>query len=442
MRGSSECLNWQVSRILGGMAAVLFLFVVAIPPPSALANRATNVVLFIGDGMGFEHVKAARYYKGAPLCFETWPSTGSVDTASASSPTPSDSAAGATAIATGCRVSNSVISTSIPGNSKALTTVLEYLKAKGKRTGLVTTDFMSEATPAAFGAHTENRYNSDAITNDYLTGSRPNILYGGGGMTAKAASNAGYRVVTTLAGMQAIDTATATNISGQFSTGRLPYELGETWTTEPHIWQMTSNAIEVLRHGQSGFFLMVEGANIDEASHFSQTGAMIHEVLAFENAVRTAQEWALERGDTLIVVTADHETGGLVVTSDNGISNTPGVSWTSPGTHTSTNVGIWAWGAGAGYAGGQTANTNTHMAMLNSTLLKSTCAGAFTTATNPATIWQAVSGDVYRVESAAQLCTPAWSPVCVVTASATSITIADTNAVPFTSRFYRIISLP
>jgi alkaline phosphatase len=404
------------------------------------AERATNVIIFIGDGMGFEHVKAGRYYKGSPLCFETWPYTGSVSTASADSQV-TDSAAGATAIATGMRVNNGVISLQIPGKSNELQTVLEYFKAKGKRTGLVTTDLITGATPAAFGAHTTNRSDSVGITNDYLHQTHPNILYGGAGLSQDSAASAGYQVVTNRTTMLAINTSTATNISGQFGAGEIPYEYDGVGSL-PHLWEMTSNALAVLDNGSAGFFVMVEGAKIDKASHASDTNRMVLEVLAFDTAVKAAMTWATNRNDTLILVTADHETGGLIVTNNNGISNYPGVLWTAPGVHTATNIGLWAWGAGAERVGGQMANTNTCNVMLNSSLLRSYCSAWTTTPTNASTVWLTSSGDVFRVDYTARLDEPQWTTLNTVTASSTTVSITDTNIWSITNRFYRVISLP
>lgn len=431
-------LKLQGRRKARLLAAILIA--TAIFPVALHAGPATNIILFIGDGMGLEHVKAARYYKGSALCFETWPCTGSVNTASASS-TITDSAAGATAIATGTRVNNGVISLRIPGNSNELETVLEYFKAKGKRTGLVTTDYMVGATPATFGAHVTNRSDTVGITNDYLNQTRPNVLYGGGGLNTSTASSKGYQVVTNLAQMNAVNTSTATNVSGQFSAAELPYE--NAWVgTPPHLWQMTSNALAILGNGSAGFFLMVEGARIDHASHATNLQLMIGEALGLDAAVQKAYSWATNRNDTLILVTADHETGGLVVTNNNGAGNYPGVVWTSGGLHTATNIGLWAWGAGSDYVYAQMANTNTHNIIVNSSLLQPTCTNAALTSTNPTTVWQTSSGYVYRVEYTARLDQPQWTALNTVTSSASTVSIIDTNAASVTNRFYRLISLP
>ena len=420
------------------MAAALLLAPAAPAPAATLVDRATNLVVFIGDGMGLEHVAAARAYKGAPLCFEDFPEFAVVDTASASGVT--DSAAAATALATGTRVSNGVVSLAIPGDSGELRTVLEYFRDKGKRTGLVTTDVMTGATPAAFGAHVATRYDSAGITNDYLAQTRPNVLYGGGGIDAAAAAAAGYRFVTNAAELAALDPETATNVCGRFAAGLMPYEIDGVGAA-PHLWEMASNALAVLDNEPAGFFLMVENGGIDLASHANDAPRMVREVLAFDAAVQAARDWATNRTDVLILVTADHETCGLLVTADNGPGEDPDVEWTA-GWHTDVPVGCWAWGAGADYFAGDMANTNVHRAVVASALFQPWCAAAVDTPTNLTLTWQAASGDVFRVEYSEGLEAPDWQPLGVATAVSDTFTIIDESVVAATNRAYRAVALP
>src|SRR3989339_554510 len=159
-----------------------------------------NIIIFIGDGMGFEHVKAAGMFENGDantLLFESFPHNAKVTTYAANSDI-TDSGAAATAIATGHKVNRGVISMAYPGDERELETLLEYFKAKGKSTGLVSTAFITHATPAGFGAHSPSRDDYDNIADDYLSQTRPNILFGGGGngITKEAAEAAGYTVIT------------------------------------------------------------------------------------------------------------------------------------------------------------------------------------------------------------------------------------------------------
>ena len=145
-------------------------------------KRPTNVILFIGDGMGPEQVKAASHYAGGPLSFERLPYHGRAMTWPASNPLDvTDSAAAATAMATGMKVSNGVLSVAIPGDGRPLPTILEQFKQMGRSTGLVTTTYITHATPAAFAAHVASRDKHDLIAQDYLQRTRPDVMLGGGG---------------------------------------------------------------------------------------------------------------------------------------------------------------------------------------------------------------------------------------------------------------------
>jgi len=133
------------------------------------------------------------------------------------------------------------------GDGRDLRTILEWLRDKGKRTGLVTTAFMTDATPGAFGAHQASRGNTGGVAYDYLHRSRPNVLFGGGGsgMTPSAAAAAGYVVATDLDGLLAIDTGSTARASGQFGYGGFPYEFDGLGAL-PHLSQMTGVALHIL----------------------------------------------------------------------------------------------------------------------------------------------------------------------------------------------------
>ena len=321
-----------------------------------------NVIFFIGDGMGFEQVKAAGFYANGQegtLSFEYFPYQGQLTTYSADFEV-TDSAAAATAIATAQKVNNGVISVALPGQGQQLQTLLELFKDQGKITGLLTTTYISHATPAAFGAHEPSRGNYNEIVDDYLTQTRPNLLFGGtrtsaDAMTQARAASAGYTVVTDRASLQALDTDLYTNqsntfISGQFPgpSGHMPYEDTDAaeYDTLPHLAEMTAVALDILDNDPDGFFLMVEGGRIDHAGHSNNLQDNVSETIAFANAVQQAVNWAAGRTDTLIVIIADHETGGLTVLQNNTQGSFPTVSWSTTG-HTAVNVPLFAWGANA-----------------------------------------------------------------------------------------------
>ena len=342
----------------------LIAFSCALPNEVESSERPKNVILFIGDGMGFEQVKAGSYYltgEEGSLVFEAFPYTADVMTDSASILV-TDSAAAATAYATGIEVDNGVLSLQIPGDGGEIETLLELSVRLGKATGLVTTTYMTHATPAAFGAHEASRSNLDEIAVDYLYQTKPDVLFGGGGngLTVMAAEAAGYTVVTSADELSAYPIAELP-VSGQFGDTNLPYEydgLGDL----PGLTEMISKAIEILSHDPDGFFLMAEGGRIDHACHANDAVRAVFEVAEFSDAVAWAAEWADSGTDTLIIVTADHETGGLSVVRGNGVEQIPDVEWTTGG-HTGVDVPLYATGPGAKLFGGVIDNTRVHQVL-------------------------------------------------------------------------------
>ena len=339
-------------KLLSAFVMLLLVSILAAPA----AAQPKNVIFCIGDGMGFNQVQAAAYFDGAPLSFEALPHQGSVTTYAADSSV-TDSAASATAMATARKVNNGVISQAYPGDGSDLPTLLEYYKAQGASTGLVTTTYMTHATPAAFGAHEPSRGNKSQIATDYLTQSLPNVLFGGGanGMSVATAQSAGYTVVTDAASLAALDTNATTYASGQFGSSNLPYEhdgLGSL----PGLSDMTGTALDILDNDPNGFFLMVESGRIDHSGHGNRLDRNVKETVEFSETVADILAWASGRTDTLIIVTADHETGGLTTPVDNGAGNLPTASWTT-GNHTGVDVPVYAWGANAHLINGLMDNT-------------------------------------------------------------------------------------
>jgi alkaline phosphatase len=307
-----------------------------------------SLILFFGDGMGFEHVKAAgMFWNGSAgtLLFEGFLDQNSMTTDNISGGI-TDSAASATAMATGIKVANSVISMSPPGYSTPLQTLLEEFKGLGWRTGLVTTSFVSDATPAAFGAHEPDRTNLSNIVDDYLNDSRPNVLFGGAtSITPQRAQSAGYTVVTDRNSMQALNTDTTTFVSGQFGSSYMPFAFDGLGSL-PHLSEMTDTALDILDNDPDGFFLLVENELTDNAGHANDIQDIVYEIKEIDDAVQVALNWAAGRNDTLIIVLSDHETGGLTVLANRGQGVLPLVSWSTT-LHTSVEAPVYAQGVNA-----------------------------------------------------------------------------------------------
>ena len=209
---------------------------------------------------------------------------------------------------------------------------------------MVTTSYITDATPAVFAAHSINRYDNTEIANDYFTQTTPNVLLGGGGkgVTISAAENVGYVVITDKNGLQTLDTENITHISGQFGSSYMPYEYDGT-NNLPHLSEMAISALKVLNNDPDGYFLMVESGRIDHAAHNNDIIRDIYELIEFENTIKKVDEHSNDE-DTLIIVTADHETGGLKVLKNNGAGNFPDVSW-STNWHTSQKVDVYGHGS-------------------------------------------------------------------------------------------------
>lgn len=334
-----------------------------------------NVILMIGDGMGNGHVEAARVYNGGPLAFESAPHQAQMTTDSYTSGqlgVPTDSAAAATAMSTGQKVHNTVVSLALPGDLSELETIGEFFAAKGKSVGLVTTSYLTDATPAAMAAHALFRFDYTRIAGDYLNNTRPEVLLGGGGngLTAAAGIAAGYTVVTGRAGLQGLGPTPPGPVLGLFGAGfeGMPFEWDHAQGTDPgydtlpFLREMTSSALSFLSTDSDGFFLMIEQEGTDRAGHESgaspdRIGRDVFAALEFSRAVEEVLAFAAGRDDTLVIVTADHETGGLEILGDNGAGNLPTVSW-STSDHTRVTVPVYAWGPNAALVSGVIDNTD------------------------------------------------------------------------------------
>jgi alkaline phosphatase len=316
-------------------------------PDATLAERRV-VILFIGDGMGPEHMAAA-----GELAMSGLPHRGRVITASLSGTT--DSAAAATTLASGVATLNGAIGVDEEG--APVETLIERARAAGLATGVVTTSSLSHATPGAFTAHRDSRALEVDIAADQALVIQPEVMLGGGAAYYLAAGEedsrrddgglidplraAGYFVVTDRDQLAA---ASGDRVLGLFAPGHLTYSIDRAaGTGEPTLAEMTSRALAILDRDPDGFFLLVEGARIDMASHVGDLPRAIGETRGLDEAVAAAAAWAGDRADVTILVTADHECGGLA--SDH--------TW-KWGRHTSAPVELLASGPGAELVAGQT----------------------------------------------------------------------------------------
>ena len=225
----------------------------------------------------------------------------------------------------------------------------------GKLTGLVTESFLTDASPAAHGAHESSRSSTSAIFLDFVNQTRPNVILGGGGngFSSSAATSAGYAVVTDLNGLAALDTESVTYVAGGFGGGLIPPAgYPGRRASLPTLPQMTEQALKILDNDPDGFYLFVEHEGVDEYAHANDATNLVRSVAEFSAAVQLAVDWVndpltpADWTNTLFVVVGDHETGGITDVVNNGAGAVPGISWTTTG-HTTTPVRVLAQGAGA-----------------------------------------------------------------------------------------------
>lgn len=301
------------------------------------AKKPLNIILLIGDGMGLSQISAASFiYNGLNL--ELFENIGLVKTSSADDYI-TDSAAGATAYSTGEKSYNGAIGVGM--DSLKRTSIVELAEKNGLLTGLVATCSITHATPAAFYAHQSNREMHKEIAGD-LYGSGVDFAAGGGkpyfDMEMLAAND--YMVHGSM--MKTDYKAGTKHIFFYGDSADLPKAaVRGNWLKDA-----TESAIGFLENGKNGFFLMVEGSQIDWGGHDNDFAYMHSELKDFDMAVASALSFAKAHGNTLVIVTADHETGGLSLNSGDLKNRRIDASFASTH-HSGTMVPVFAFGPGS-----------------------------------------------------------------------------------------------
>lgn len=278
-----------------------------------------NVIFMIPDGFDSAYATNYRWFKGSTPVWDNM-LVGMMKTHSNNTKV-TDSAAAGTAMATGVKTDNGKISVDPQG--QAVETILEAAVESGKSSGLVATSTITHATPAVFASHVASRGDQADIAPQLLE--RVDVLLGGGKQyflpesqggkqkernLIREARKDGYRVVQNKNQLKRVK---SDKILGLFADGAMAPELHRGETKEPSLREMTEKAIETLDRNKQGFFLMVEGSQIDWAGHAHDAAWAMHDTAAFEQAVKAAVDFAKKDGNTLVVVAGDHETGGMSV---------------------------------------------------------------------------------------------------------------------------------
>ncbi len=348
-----------------GLFLVALLLVAGGAAAQPAGGEVRNVIYLIGDGMGLAHVSLLKIENGyAPTAFDRAQGVALISTYSANNRV-TDSAAAGTALATGAKTSNGTLGLDAEG--RPLRSMVARATEQGHPTGLVATCYLQHATPGAFYAHVPSRGDLKAITRDMLA-SRVDVLLGGGRKWLEkecaegdsyldAFARRGYRVAATLDEAEA---AAATPLLGALAEEHLP----QAPSRGDYLPRAAATAMRLLdadaqRTGK-GFVLMVEGSQIDMAAHANDTEWLLAEMCDFERTVAAAMDFADTHPGTLVVVTADHETGGLTMPSgdkdftrsESGIDYRYGTS-----SHTGTLLPVYLYGAGADAIRGVMDNT-------------------------------------------------------------------------------------
>jgi alkaline phosphatase len=323
---------------------------------AAKKESAKNIILFIGDGMGVAQLYAGMTVSPHPFYLEKFPYSGLSKTYSADSYI-TDSGAGGTAIACGTKTNNGMIG--VGPDSTVLISIMELAHKNGLATGVVSTSAVTHATPASFVAHNATRGNYEDIAKDFLSGS-VDLFIGGGenhfrvrkdstDLTLKLKEQ-GFDVAYTL---EDLKMSKSKKLAGLLAKEHMSTIIEGRNNALP---EMTRKAIETLSKNNKGFVLMVEGSMIDWGAHEQNIGYVVNEMIDLDNAIGVALDFASVNGKTLVVVTADHETGGLSLTGGNLAEHAIEVNF-SGGDHSAVMVPVFSYGPGAGRFSGIHDNT-------------------------------------------------------------------------------------
>ena len=323
-----------------------------------------NVIYFIGDGTALPQVYAGMLATRQELVFPKFPYIGVVDTHSANKDI-TDSAAGGTALASDHKTNNLMVG--MNPDTLPVKTLLEVFHEQGKETGLVVTSYITHATPASFYAKVPQRKQYEDIAIQLAEADNINLAIGGGRMhfNQRADSvNLIERMENEL-GWKVYDTLDNINLNcKKYAVLANDDHMPPAAERGDFLPRAVKTALKTLDDAENGFFLMVEGSQIDFGCHANDSAWMVDEVVDFSYAIQIALDYAEEHGNTLVVVTADHETGGLTMPDKQGKYTNVSFCY-STRSHTCLPVMVYAYGPGAEQFTGWMQNTAIKGKILN-----------------------------------------------------------------------------
>lgn len=309
-------------------------------------KKVKNVILMIGDGMSLMHVYTAWSANRGKLWLENAQATGLSKTWAVKKLV-TDSGSGGTSLATGVKTVYHAVGVDPEG--KPLTSLVDVAKELGKDAGMAVTCRLWDATPCDFCCHNIDRDKEEELVGDYPT-SGVDFVFGGGAQKFtnrkdgrdifKELQKKGYHVSRTLDDFFAYDKNSRIFAVPYDKDTPLPDERGDL------LARASMKGISLMNQNKNGFFMMIEGSQLDDYGHFNQLDLLMKETLDFDKTIGEVMKWAAKDGETLVVVTADHETGGLTLVNGNKDEGRVECCFSSKD-HTGAMVPVYAFGPGA-----------------------------------------------------------------------------------------------
>lgn len=345
------------------------------PLPPSLISHPTNVVLLIGDGMGLTQMSASLYHQGGASIFEAFPVIGFHNPMPAGNLI-TDSAAGATAFA--CGISTYVNAIGMNRDTLPCRNLMEEAEAAGLATGIIVTSPLVNATPAAFVAHEPLRTNLEQIASDFLD-LEIDLLIGGGKKYFDRRSTDERNLYRELQDKDYLvsdyfhdDLNTFAKLNPRhnfafFTADNQPLSALQGRDYLPHAAKLGLNYLQ--NRQKKGFFLLIEGSQIDYGGHSNEGPEVLEEMRDFEMTIREVLRFAIQNGETLVIVTGDHETGGMAILEGSKMKKLQ-IGFTTNG-HTGALVPVYAYGPQSASFSGVYANTKIYQLIKNALQLDS-----------------------------------------------------------------------
>lgn len=326
---------------------ILLSYNALLPADKNKVQKPENIIIMIGDGMGLSQITQAKYANGGTLNLDRFKNIGMITTHSANNLI-TDSGAGATAFACGIKTNNGYIGVDAEGNS--VKNIFEIAQDKGMKTGVIATSSVTHATPASFIAHLKDRKNEFEIANQ-IANSRVDLFIGGGSEfffnreddidLKMALRKGGFKIYNKMKTkperMRGEKMAVLASKTGMPPASQRESFLMDAWKTAEANFPLK---------GLGGYMLMVEGSQIDWAGHKHDQDYMVNELLDFDNVVGSILDYAQMTENTLVIVLADHETGGHTITEGNSDGSNMKIEWTTKD-HTASLIPVYSYGPGS-----------------------------------------------------------------------------------------------